>query len=179
MEYRGYWASIDFDSENRIFLGSVYKDYKPFRLLNFHGTCVDELEKTFHQKVDNYLGVCTKDDMKPKEKKVKGMDKGKFVEAMTNICKTREFEYELRKLSYKYNGSLIFGIQSTCIDSLIAALAVIFEDKGRWINYYVFELDCGKKYRDGMTIDKNGNNIDLSTPEKLYEFLIDNKESDI
>lgn len=176
MKYKGYHAKIEFDEEDMLFIGKVLDVDDS---LNFHGTSVDELEKMFHQSIDNYLDMCAKYGKKPIKKKCKEMDKKRFVKAINSICQTREFEDKLKDLYYKYSGSIIIGTQSTCIYSLIAALAIIFEDQDRWIDYYVFELDCGKKYRAGMITDKNGNNIDLSTPETLYEFLIDNKEGNI
>ena len=176
MKYKGYHAKIEFNAKDVLFIGKVLDIDDS---LSFHGTSVDELEKMFHQSIENYLEMCTEFDKKSIKKKCKEMDKAKFVEAINNICKALEFERELRNLCYKYIGLVMVDGQLTCTDSLIAALAVIFEDRGKWIDYYVYDLDCGKKYRAGMTIDKNGNSIDLSTPEKLYELLTNNKENDI
>lgn len=39
------------------------------------------------------------------------------------------------------------------------------------ISYFVYELDYGREYREGCVSDKNGN-IDISTPEKLYDYLM-------
>lgn len=55
MEYKGYHAQVEFDAEDGIFFGKVYGVTDS---LNFHGTSVDELEKMFHQSIDNYLEMC-------------------------------------------------------------------------------------------------------------------------
>jgi predicted HicB family RNase H-like nuclease len=54
MKYKGYVAHIEFDEEDRIFVGhlSGIKD-----IVGFHGTMVDELESAFHESVDNYVAI--------------------------------------------------------------------------------------------------------------------------
>jgi predicted HicB family RNase H-like nuclease len=57
MTYKGYAARIEFDAEDRIFVGHVagIRD-----IVSFHGTAVDELERAFHEAVDDYLAACEK-----------------------------------------------------------------------------------------------------------------------
>ncbi len=56
MTYKGYAARVEFDAEDRIFVGHVIgiKD-----VVVFHGETVTELETSFHQAVDDYLDACT------------------------------------------------------------------------------------------------------------------------
>lgn len=68
MEYLGYHATIDYDPEDRIFVGKVFGINDS---LNFHGTTVDELEDMFHQSIDNYLELC-KELGKSPDKEYKG-----------------------------------------------------------------------------------------------------------
>lgn len=55
MSHRGYQARVEFDAEDRIFVGRVagIRD-----VVGFHGTTVAELEAAFHEAVDNYLAAC-------------------------------------------------------------------------------------------------------------------------
>ena len=55
MFYQGYRARIDFDDEDRIFVGHLagIRD-----IVGFHGSSVDELEGAFHEAVDDYLAHC-------------------------------------------------------------------------------------------------------------------------
>ena len=54
MKYQGYVARIEYDEDDRIFVGHLagIKD-----IVGFHGTTVDELETAFQETVDNYLAI--------------------------------------------------------------------------------------------------------------------------
>ena len=54
MKYKGYIARIEYDEEDRIFVGHLagIKD-----IVGFHGATVDELEDAFHESVDNYIAI--------------------------------------------------------------------------------------------------------------------------
>ena len=55
MTYKGYSARIEFDEQDRIFVGHLagIRD-----IIGFHGSSVDELEEAFHEAVDDYLAHC-------------------------------------------------------------------------------------------------------------------------
>lgn len=55
MTYKGYSARIEFDPDDRIFVGHVagIRDS-----VAFHGSSVHELERAFHESVDDYLAAC-------------------------------------------------------------------------------------------------------------------------
>jgi predicted HicB family RNase H-like nuclease len=57
MTYRGYFAHIEFDAEDRVFFGRLagIRD-----IITFHGETVDELEAAFKEAVDDYLATCAK-----------------------------------------------------------------------------------------------------------------------
>lgn len=57
MLYEGYSARIEFDEEDRIFVGHLagIRD-----IVGFHGSSVDELEAAFHEAVDDYCAHCAK-----------------------------------------------------------------------------------------------------------------------
>jgi len=54
MKYKDYIARIEYDEEDRIFVGHLagIED-----IVGFHGSTVDELENAFHESVDNYLAI--------------------------------------------------------------------------------------------------------------------------
>ncbi len=68
MEYQGYRATIEYDGDDDIFVGSVIGIADS---LVFHGNSVDELRNMFHQSVDNYLIHCKEIGKEP-EKEYKG-----------------------------------------------------------------------------------------------------------
>jgi predicted HicB family RNase H-like nuclease len=54
MTFKGYRANIEYDVEDRIFVGrlSGIDD-----IVVFHGSTVDELETAFHESVNHYIEV--------------------------------------------------------------------------------------------------------------------------
>lgn len=68
LEYKGYHAKIEFDAEDKIFVGEVFGVRDS---LNFHGKSVDEIQEMFHQTIDNYLELCAELDRQP-DKEFKG-----------------------------------------------------------------------------------------------------------
>ncbi len=62
MTYRGYSARVEFDAEDRIFVGHLagVRD-----IVGFHGASVAELEAAFHEAVDDYLAACKKLGQEP------------------------------------------------------------------------------------------------------------------
>ena len=59
-------------------------------------------------------------------------------------------------------------------DIVVKLLEKIFNDEDV-LTYWLYEKNYGRDYKKG-DITVNGKKIDLSTPEKLYDFLIQNSE---
>jgi predicted HicB family RNase H-like nuclease len=57
MTYNGYSARVEFDAEDRLFVGHIagIRD-----IVGFHGESVAELEAAFREAVDDYLAACKK-----------------------------------------------------------------------------------------------------------------------
>jgi len=57
MIYKGYSARVEFDAEDRLFVGHIagIRD-----IVGFHGDSVGALEAAFHEAVDDYLAACKK-----------------------------------------------------------------------------------------------------------------------
>lgn len=54
MKYKSYVARIEYDEEDRIFVGHLAGIND---IVGFHGTTVTELENAFHESVDNYIAI--------------------------------------------------------------------------------------------------------------------------
>ncbi len=54
MKYNNFIARIEFDEEDRIFVGRLAGIDD---IVSFHGSNVDELETAFHESVDHYIEV--------------------------------------------------------------------------------------------------------------------------
>ena len=61
-------------------------------------------------------------------------------------------------------------------NQLIKILQLSFNDahKDSWIEYFMWELEFGKKYKKGMATEKDGTEINLSDASHLFDFLIKN-----
>lgn len=59
-------------------------------------------------------------------------------------------------------------------DLVVNLLENIFDND--MISYWIYELDYGRKYEDGRVQDVDGKIIDISTCEKLYDYLIKEME---
>ena len=64
LEYKGYYAAVEYDAEDKIFVGEVLGITDS---LNFHGKSMEELKETFSQCIDNYLGLCKKIGKNPEK----------------------------------------------------------------------------------------------------------------
>ena len=62
MNYKGYFAKVEFDPEDHIFVGHIIgiRD-----VIGFHGESVRELEMAFHEAIDNYIEACKELGQKP------------------------------------------------------------------------------------------------------------------
>lgn len=94
-----------------------------------------------------------------------------FVKIMEQWQQLGEYEEELNNIHRKFGGEG-YVILPNCVNSLVKTLATMFNDDGEWIDYFVYELNFGKKYVDGMITDKNGGHIILKTPGDLYDLLV-------
>lgn len=55
MEYKGYKARIDYDGDDKCFIGHIVGIND---VVGFHGSSVDELRAAFEDAVDDYIATC-------------------------------------------------------------------------------------------------------------------------
>ena len=55
MEHKGYFAKVEFDDEANTFYGEIINLRD---VITFEGETVEELRKTFHDSVEDYLEFC-------------------------------------------------------------------------------------------------------------------------
>ena len=63
------------------------------------------------------------------------------------------------------------GLQISHEGIVVKLLEKLMQDSVSNISYFIYELDYGREYQEGCISDKNGN-IDVSTPEKLYDYMM-------
>lgn len=100
------------------------------------------------------------------------LQKEKFIKIMNDIREARRLEDDF--LNFIWNHSKSTGIVElpTSTDTALDLLAFIFDDNESLIDYYVYELSCGENYKPDMIHNGSGNNMQLATPEDLYNLLI-------
>lgn len=107
------------------------------------------------------------------------MDKELFVSTMAKIEELNQeqemFNDVLRKLDPEFGGGYI---NSKAIDTLINLLKVLVNDEYDNIGYYIWELDFGKKYEDGMITSADGEILKMSNAGELFDFIQDNRTSE-
>ena len=93
LEYGGYHARIELDSEEMIFVGTVFGINDS---LSFHGTSIEELREHFKECIDDYLLLCSQIGKEP-EKEFRGS---------FNIRIDPELHKEIAYSAFKNNRSM-------------------------------------------------------------------------
>ena len=110
------------------------------------------------------------------------ISKEKFVEIINRLKNYKELQDKIDEL-FKDNidnrENDFINAASICIghESVVVELLENMFNSDM-ISYWIYELDYGKKYKAGCVLDENMNEIDLSTPEKLYDYLVKSLESE-
>lgn len=110
------------------------------------------------------------------------ISKEKFVEIINRLKSYNELQNKIndlfkenmdnKEMDFMNAGSICVGHESV----VIYLLENMFDTD--IISYWIYELDYGERYKAGCVLDENMNNIDLSTAEKLYDYLIKSLESE-
>ena len=72
----------------------------------------------------------------------------------------------MKKLDPDFGGFCISRVESFCTKLIKHS----FDDKFGWVEYFIYDLEWGKKYKKG-SVTENGKITPLKTLEDLYELL--------
>lgn len=103
--------------------------------------------------------------------------KKEFVKIIDRLREVNDFVDETNERAKKLNDAIIsdfYNVMSLSISHesiVVELLANLFDDYDT-ISWWLYELDYGRKYKKGCIQDSNGKNINLSTAEKLYDYLV-------
>lgn len=56
-------------------------------------------------------------------------------------------------------------------EMLVKVLEAAMHDEGDWIRYFLYEGNYGRDLKPDSVSEADGTPIDITTPEKLYDFL--------
>lgn len=99
------------------------------------------------------------------------LSKQLFVKTINELKDFDEVSNKVHNYLKKY--FLDFNITPLLFEELIVELLESsMNDKYEWISYYLYELDYGRSFKMGDVTEEDGTEIDIGTPEKLYDFLV-------
>lgn len=98
------------------------------------------------------------------------MDKNNFKKAMETLQNYQEFIYSL----YTQHHIDVFNNEplNKLEDCYVNILKDIMKDKGEDIEYFIYDLNWGKEYTPGCVVEGNGMEVDLSSIDTLYDYLL-------
>ena len=107
--------------------------------------------------------------------------KNKFCKIMNHFREQDNMAQELNQTFHNYNcmdfrdGAMFIDTESQ--DIIVDLLVEMFEDNEGAIPYWCYELEYGINHYLGCVTDENDNPIDISTPEKLYDYVVANMKA--
>lgn len=99
----------------------------------------------------------------------------KFEKHLEAIVRNMQFQEGLIDLFIAYNrdtGDACELMLPMMVDNVIDLLTIATRDDDGWISYWLFDLECGKAYKDGMITHADGSIIKLQTISDLWALLI-------
>ena len=110
-------------------------------------------------------------------KKLDVLSQEEFVDIINRLREASDLQEQVNKIFRNsrendfYNAA---ALQISHESTVVFLLKKVLCDKYDYIEYFIYELDYGRKYESGMITDENGQDIDIHTPELLYDFILDN-----
>lgn len=105
------------------------------------------------------------------------LTKEEFVNILDRLDKVNILQdkmHDLLKESYDYIHNDFmdgWGFLICNEDIVVSLLEKIMNDDVGDVSYFIYELNYGRDYKDGMITEADGTIVDFSTAEKLYDYL--------
>lgn len=104
------------------------------------------------------------------------ISKESFIEIIERLKETDNIKNQVNKIIRASTNTNISdfteaGSLMICHEDLVVKLLENIFDDNDTISYWLYERNYGRDYQKGDIID-NGKKVDLSTPGKLYDYLI-------
>ena len=100
------------------------------------------------------------------------LSKEKFIKAIKELEKFEKDIHAVHEAFKKLDpdfGGFYFSRANTLIGEI---LKDVMNDEYDNIDYFIYELDYGKKWHKGTITARNGKDIKMQTPEDLYNYLV-------
>lgn len=115
----------------------------------------------------------------------RGLLKEEFVKCIERLKAARDLQDQVDELFRQSRDNIEWdflnaaSLQISHENLVISLLENLMDDDERYpdISYFIYELDYGRRWQPGCVIDGNGEDIDMSTSEKLYDYLTANRKA--
>ena len=111
------------------------------------------------------------------------MKKKLFVKSLQDLQRQMEIDNKFSKAMRRFfpESFCLYYDNSLLFDAMIGLLKEYFDDEGNYIEYFIYDLNFGKRNRETaknrLTVTDNcGENIQLENAEDLYNFLTETKK---
>lgn len=99
-----------------------------------------------------------------------------FADIINKLKEVNDFVNETNDRARKISDAVMsdfFNAQSLSIshENIVIELLTDMFNAGDIISWWIYDLEYGTKYKDGCITEKDGTIIDVSTAEKLYDYL--------
>lgn len=99
------------------------------------------------------------------------LTKKEFTDAINAIVAQNKADEEICRAITSFCNDSCFYATKYATKGLLDLLVSTMQDKYEWIEYWLYELDCGAKYRPSSITDNRGEPIKLKTIADLYALL--------
>lgn len=73
-------------------------------------------------------------------------------------------------INIAFDGLVVYTLDDEVTNALIETVELLMGDKEKWTSYFIYDLDFGK--RTDLEVTLNDEKVDLYSPEKLYDFIV-------
>ncbi|MDR1858400.1 MAG: type II toxin-antitoxin system HicB family antitoxin [Treponema sp.] len=105
MEYKGYFGTVEYDAQAKIFHGDIINTRD---VITFQGTTAREIERAFKDSIDDYIAWCKEEGVEPEKPY-----SGKF-----NVRLSLELHRQVAILARKKNVSLNSFVEKAITDEI-------------------------------------------------------------
>lgn len=111
--------------------------------------------------------------------------KERFCEIMNDLVKEREISREMDKLlaeSPMHDARDFFS--ATCLHMsheplVVELLTAMFDDEEELIEYWMYEMDFGRRWYEGCMTEADGASVMLTDAAALYDYLVEHVTMDV
>lgn len=99
------------------------------------------------------------------------MTQNQFIEVMTELVSLKRNVEACRAAFKKLDPDFAFFSLGTFEMLVTKTIKIAVDDKDDLVSYWLYDLDCGAKWKKGTVTDKEGKDIPIKTLGQLYKCI--------